>query len=88
MGEIGLLFCNELMKCPDLTIVYAIDKNIKTCPLNIPISDKYLTDIEVDVLVITAQFAVQEIKADMTKLGMKNVFSIKEVIFFPIEFCA
>lgn len=80
MGEIGLLFCNELMKCSDLSIVYAIDKYVKSSPLNIPVSDKYLTEAEVDVIVITAQFAEQEIKDEMRILGIKNVFSIKEVI--------
>lgn len=80
MGEMGERFLEEINQSENLSVKYAIDRE----------SDGVLADIEiktlddelepVDVIVVTAIFAYEEIKKQLIKKTNTEIISLTEVI--------
>ncbi len=80
MGEIGNRLYNELKDSKKVKIKYVIDKNADVCSetriFNI---DDNLPDV--DVVIVTATFAFDEIKEELGKRLYVPVISINDVIY-------
>lgn len=83
LGEIGILFFNEMLKYPEITVQYGIDKNsekIKINGLKVVSPDSHIE--KVDVIVVTPTFAFDIIRHELAGKIDYPIVSLDEIIIF------
>lgn len=80
IGEMGNRLIEELENS-DIVIKYAIDKNSGGLYANIPVLDMDDHLDEVDVIVVTATFAFNEIAEELRKKTSANIISLEDLIY-------
>ncbi len=80
MGELGNHFYEE-MKNTDIEIKYAIDKNASTTDVDIEIINLEDELPKVDVIVVTATFAFDEIYKNISTITDIPVVSLDDIVY-------
>ncbi len=80
MGEMGTRLCDELIGS-EIKVAYAIDKNAGNTYSDIAIIKPEDAEDNVDVVVITAIFAVNEIEKDISKYFTCPIISLEDIVF-------
>ena len=80
MGELGNRLIEEL-KSSDINVRYGIDKNVQSVYSEIEVIDLESKIENVDVIVVTAVFAFEEIENELSKRTDMPIVSLEEVIY-------
>ncbi len=81
MGEIGFRLYEEL-KNSDIEIKYAVDKSSNLIDVPFEVLDpEELIDDEIDVLVITAAFAFEELQEELSDKISCPIISIEDIVY-------
>ncbi len=82
LGEMGSRLVEELQHT-DIKIVYGIDKDVNNILCDIPIYslDEINQSDEVDVIIVSAVFAFDEIEAELSQYVSCEVISLEEIIY-------
>ena len=80
MGELGNRLIEEL-KSSDINVRYGIDKNVQSVYSEIEVIDLESKIENVDVIVVTAVFAFEEIENELSKRTDIPIVSLEEVIY-------
>lgn len=78
-GEIGQLFIEEILES-GIGVKYVIDSNAENIFLGVPVVKKYIDFENIDVIVVTAVFAFEEIYKNLARVTEVPIVSLKEVI--------
>ena len=80
MGEMGNRLYDEL-KGTDITVKYAIDKEMSSIYSELEVMDPQETLEEVDAIIVSAIFAFDEIEEELSKKVSCPVISLDDVVF-------
>lgn len=82
MGEMGNRLYDEL-KNSDIEIAYAVDKDVDGIYSELQVIDKEDLDqqVEVDVMVVTATFAFEEISEEISNSVDCPIISLEDVVY-------
>lgn len=79
-ADIGKLLCNELSKS-DIKVVSILDKrDMQSTILNLQVQRPSNGDRSVDAVLVTAVYYFDEIRAELKKLGYKNIMSLQKIV--------
>lgn len=81
MGEMGNRLYDELKNSTEVEIKYAVDKNAESTYAEIDVVDKDGEFEDVDVIVVTATFAFDEILEELNNKVDFPVVSLEDVVF-------
>lgn len=80
MGEMGNRLYDEL-KNSNITLAYAIDKDADSIYADLKVVSKEDELQEVDVIVVTATFAFDEIKEELEKKTNIPIISLEDIVY-------
>lgn len=85
MGEIGNRLYEELKNSSEIEVKYGIDNNASETYSELEVlSLEEYTDLasdDIDVIVVTATFAFDDIKKSLSELLDCNIISIEDVVY-------
>lgn len=81
MGEMGNRLYDELKDSTEVTMKYAVDQNAASTYSEMDVIDKDEDYEEVDVMVVTATFAFDEIAEELSEKVDFPIVSLEDVVF-------
>lgn len=81
MGEMGNRLYDELKSSTEVEIKYAVDQNAASTYAEIDVVDKDEDYEDVDVMVVTATFAFDEISEELSEKVEFPVVSLEDVVY-------
>ena len=81
MGEMGNRLYDEIKGCADVTVKYAVDKNAASTYSELDVIDPEDDFEDVDVMVVTATFAFDEIEEIISEKADFAIVSLEDVVY-------
>lgn len=79
-GDIGLLFCQELIHTSDINICCFIDRRKRENPFGIPNVQQYDLSLNAEIIVVTVLTEYESIREKLIREGADYIISLADVI--------